>query len=71
MSANADGLSDTLGTPPPASVATLPSEVLRRLTDQICAARTRQNDVMAQSVRVAVDGVPLPVRGIVRKALLG
>lgn len=64
-------LSEVLGDRPPDSVAALSSQVLERLANQIEQARRHQAEVMAESVRVAVKGVPLPVRGIVRKALLG
>ncbi|MFN2562940.1 MAG: hypothetical protein ABR571_16815, partial [Jatrophihabitans sp.] len=63
--------SKALGASPPETVAALASDVLERLANQIDVARRRQAEVMAESVRVAVEGVPLPVRGIVRKALLG
>ena len=71
MSDGSARLSAALGERPPDSVAALPSDVLGRLATQIERARKRQADVMAESVRVAVKGVPLPVRGIVRKTLLG
>ena len=71
MSDGATTLSDVLGDGPPDSVAALPRAVLERLANQIEQARRHQADVMAESVRVAVKGVPLPVRGIVRKTLLG
>ncbi len=65
-----DPLSDVLGAAPPASVAALPDSTLSRLADQIHSARRHQHDVVEKSVRAAVKGVPLPVRAIVRKALL-
>lgn len=71
MSAEVTKLSDVLGKRPPASIAALPREVLDRLAHQIETARAHQSEVMDESVRVAVKGVPLPVRGIVRKTLLG
>lgn len=64
-------LSDVLGDRPPDSVAALSPEVLERLAHQIENARKHQGEIMDESVRVAVKGVPLPVRGIVRKTLLG
>jgi ubiquinone biosynthesis protein UbiJ len=71
MSDGAAALIRALGDRPADSVLALPSEVLEHLADQIEKARRHQIDVMAESVRVAVKGVPLPVRGIVRKVLLG
>lgn len=64
-------IAQVLGVQPPASVAALPAEVLDRLARQVEAARRKQARTMAESVDVAVKGVPLPVRGIVRKTLLG
>ena len=63
-------LSALLGAAPPDSVAGLPDDVLARLADQIVAARRLQKDAVDDAVQTAVTGVPLPVRGIVRKALL-
>ncbi len=71
MSDGVTTLSEVLGGQPPDSVAALSAEVLERLANQIHVARRHQAEVMNESVRVAVKGVPLPVRGIVRKALLG
>jgi hypothetical protein len=64
-------LTGLLGGPVPAAVAALPDEDLERLADQITTARRRQSDRLDASARKAVSGVPLPVRGIVRRALLG
>ena len=64
-------LSELLGGVLPDSVAALPPEVLERLAEQVQAARRRQAQQIADAIQVAVKGVPLPVRGIVRKALLG
>ena len=66
-----DDLAKALGAPPPASVAALPAETLARLADQVVAAKKRQDADLEKSVKVAIDGVPFAVRGIVRKALLG
>lgn len=71
MGAAVDRLSRVLGDPVTDGVAALPEETLDRLTDQIVAARSRQSAMLDQAVRQALSGVPLPVRGIVRKALLG
>ncbi|HEU5265919.1 MAG TPA: hypothetical protein VFU35_04425 [Jatrophihabitans sp.] len=56
------------GAPPPA-VAALPPHILRRLTAQVNAGRRHHREVADQAIAKAVKGVPLPVRGIVRKAL--
>jgi hypothetical protein len=54
---------------PPTPVAVLPPEVLRRLTAQIDAGRRHHRAVADHAIAMATRGVPLPVRGIVRKAL--
>lgn len=64
-------LADALGEEPPAAVAALPPEVVARLACQIEDARSRQAAAMESGVRKALKGVPLPLRGVVRKALLG
>ena len=64
-------LADVLGEEPPAAVNALPAEVLARLAEQIDEARRRQAATMDSSVTAALKGVPLPFRGMVRKALLG
>ena len=60
-----------LGAALPAGVADVRPADLTRLAEQVTAARRRQAKVVDDAVRTAVTGVPLPVRGIVRKALLG
>jgi hypothetical protein len=64
-------LADALGEEPPAAVNALPAEVLSRLADQVEDARQRQAAAMETGVKKALKGVPLPLRGVVRKALLG
>lgn len=64
-------LADALGNDPPAAVSALPDEVLIRLAGQIDDARRRQAAAMDTAVKSALKGVPLPFRGVVRKALLG
>ncbi|RNL77781.1 hypothetical protein [Nocardioides marmorisolisilvae] len=66
-----DELTKALGAAPPEAVATLPAATLTRLAEQIDAAKARQDADLEKSVKVAIDGVPFAVRGIVRKALLG
>lgn len=75
---NADGaavaartLAESLGDQPPAAVGALPGAVLTRLADQIEDASRRQAAAMEAGVKSALKGVPLPLRGVVRKALLG
>jgi hypothetical protein len=64
-------LADILGEEPPAGVKVLPAEVLTRLAGQIEDASSRQAAAMEAGVKKALKGVPLPLRGVVRKALLG
>ena len=64
-------LTDLLDDEPPASVLALPEESQRRLAELLVAAREEQQRQGDEAVERAVRGVPLPVRGIVRKALVG
>jgi len=64
-------LAAVLGAEPPAAVAALPAEVSARLAAQIEEASARQAAAMEAGVKTALKGVPLPLRGVVRKALLG
>jgi hypothetical protein len=64
-------LTGLLGGPVPIAVAELPDDVLVRLTAQIETERARQSELIDEAARKAVAGVPFPVRGIVRLALLG
>ena len=74
---NADGtgasraLAAALGEDPPAAVGALPDDVLTHLAGQIEDASRRQAAAMEAGVKSALMGVPLPLRGVVRKALLG
>jgi hypothetical protein len=67
----ASDLTDALGVEPSAAVSALPPEVVARLAGQIDDARRRQAAAMESGVKKALKGVPLPLRGVVRKALLG
>lgn len=64
-------LADALGDEPPATVSALPDDVLARLAEHIEEARRRQSATMDSAVTAALNGVPPPFRGMVRKALLG
>lgn len=64
-------LAEVLGDEPPAAVAALPGEVQTRLAGQIEDASRRQAATMEAGVKTALKGVPLPLRGVVRKSLLG
>jgi hypothetical protein len=64
-------LSDLLGCAPPDSVAALPAAALTELADQIVAARHVQDAALEGSINSALKAVPLPLRGVVKKVLLG
>ncbi|MBJ7337072.1 hypothetical protein [Mycolicibacterium sp.] len=64
-------LTDALGVEPPSEISALPPEVQARLAGQVEDARTRQAAAMEAGVKKALKGVPLPLRGAIRKALLG
>ncbi|WP_370248899.1 hypothetical protein [Nocardioides sp.] len=66
-----DPLAAVLGTTPPESVQALPDDVRQRLADQVRAGRRRQARLTEEAVDRAITGVPLPVRSVIRKALVG
>ena len=66
-----DPLTVLLGDEPPATVLALPDEARERLVALVATARERQQRLADESVTTALRSVPLPVRGVVRKALLG
>lgn len=66
-----DPLEDVLGCPPPPAVAALPPEVRNRLAEQVRSAKQRQREEVDAAVERALHGVPLPVRGVVKKAISG
>ncbi|MCW2498099.1 hypothetical protein [Jatrophihabitans sp.] len=64
-------LSALLGCAPPPSVAALPADTLDRLASQLTAARRAQDVALEGSINSALKAVPLPLRGVVKKVLLG
>ena len=66
-----DPLEDALGCPPPPAVAGLPVKARKRLATQIQSAKHRQREEVDAAVERALHGVPLPVRGVVKKAVSG
>ena len=64
-------LEKVLRAEPPASVAALPLDVQDRLAEQIVEVKRRQVVTAQAAVDKAIKGVPLPVRGVVRKAING
>ena len=71
MTERADPLRALLGADLPGAVQELPDDVRARLAAQIEAARRHQDKLIADAVEVAIAGVPLPVRGVVKKTLRG
>jgi len=67
----ADRLAVLLRAELPADVAALPDATLERFATQVEAARARQDRIIADAVETAIAGVPLPVRGVVKKTLRG
>ena len=64
-----DPLTAILREEPPPAVQALPLEARRRLAEQVRAGRARQRQLGEESVAAALKGVPLPVRGLLRRAL--
>jgi hypothetical protein len=64
-----DPLTEVLRAEPPSAVKALPEEELAALAAQVVAARRANAELNTQAVETALRGVPLPVRGVVRKAL--
>jgi hypothetical protein len=66
-----DGLQALLGAPPPASVQALPEADRAALAELLQAARRRQAASLEEAFAAALKHVPFPVRGIVKKVLVG
>ncbi len=64
-------LHDLLGGPPPPGIAALPDDVRADLAEVLHEARRRQALSLAESFDAALRHVPFPVRGIVRRIVLG
>ena len=56
---------------PPASVLALPAARRAELSEVLAAARRRQADDLKAAFAASLKHVPFPVRGIVKKVLLG
>ncbi len=67
----ADSLEQVLGTTPPAGVAALAAPDRARLVDVISDARRRQAADLEASFHATLKHIPFPLRGLVKKALLG
>jgi hypothetical protein len=66
-----DQLRDALRTEPPAGIAALPEETLADLAGLVRDARRNQAEQLAEAFEATLKHVPFPVRGIVRKVLVG
>jgi hypothetical protein len=64
-------LSEVLGAEPAPSITALPADAQAELAELIAAARVRQSESLVTAFDATFKHVPLPVRGIVRKVLLG
>lgn len=66
-----DDLRALLGADPPASVLALDPAARAELAELVRDARRRQTRSMEEAFTAALRHVPFPVRGIVKKVLLG
>ena len=72
----ADGAADArlralLRDDPPPSVLALPEPSLAQLAELLSSARRRQAEDLRAAFTASLKHVPFPVRGIVKKVLLG
>jgi hypothetical protein len=66
-----DRLRSLLGGPPPAAVLALDPAARTELADLLADARRRQAASLEAAFAATLKHVPFPVRGVVRKVLLG
>jgi hypothetical protein len=71
MSEPDDDLRTLLGADPPASVLALDPADRAALAELVRDSRRRQTRSLEESFTAALKHVPFPVRGIVKKVLLG
>ena len=64
-------LADLLGGEPPAGIAALPAADREQLAAVIEAARTKQGRDLAASFDATLKHIPFPLRGVVKKVLMG
>jgi hypothetical protein len=64
-------LTQLLGADPPEGIAALPETDQATLAEIIAGARKKQARELAASFDAALKHVPFPVRGLVKKTLLG
>ena len=70
-SSSASPLATLLGAELPPAVADLPTETQAKLVEHLKSARAAQNNALEGSINSALKAVPLPLRGVVKKVLLG
>lgn len=66
-----DSLERVLGVAPPDGVSALPENDREQLLEVIEHARRKQAEDLAASFHATLKHIPFPLRGIVKKALLG
>ena len=66
-----DRLRKLLRAEPPAGVLALPVAARTELAELLADARRRQARTLAEAFTATLKHVPFPVRGIVKKVLLG
>ena len=66
-----DRLRELLRAEPPAAVLALPEASRVELADLLADARRRQAKTLEEAFTATLKHVPFPVRGIVKKVLLG
>jgi hypothetical protein len=66
-----DDLPTLLGADPPATVLALSAEARAELAELVRDSRRRQTRSLEEAFTAALKHVPFPVRGIVKKVLLG
>lgn len=64
-------LADVLGDEPPVAIAALPEADRHALVAVIEAARERQAADLAESFTRTLRHIPFPLRGVVKKVLIG
>jgi hypothetical protein len=67
----ADDLTELLGTPLPTGIEALPDPARAELVDVIRAARRKQAADLEAAFHATLKHIPFPLRGVVKKALMG
>lgn len=67
----ADSLEEIVGTPPPPGIAALPAADQAQLAAVIGSARRRQARDLEASFHATLKHIPFPLRGVIKKVLVG